>query len=370
MDIRQNKTSSKRGDTMTMIKTQSKEKSKNPMVKIMLIAIAVIVIGAVSVFAGFNPVQESSSSKITIFTEDGFMEVTTDKTLVEQILEDADITIDDKYQRVYPALDQELESDYITITNGASIVLRVDGEEFVIVSWAETVAELLAEQSIEIDGDMMNLSLDEPLQSGQEIEIIRVNTELVYEELSMPSKVTFKNDSTLALGTEKVHTQPKEGTKRLTYEITYHDGVEVSRIIVSEDIITEPVVGISLRGTLASVSRGGSRVTVPSQSPEPSKLGTNNAVEGIASYYGAELHGNFTASGVPFDKNALTAAHLTLPFGTKVKVTHLVTGKSVIVVINDRGPHIAGRIIDLSTAAAREIGVYPGIAKVRIEVLK
>lgn len=79
--------------------------------------------------------------------------------------------------------------------------------------------------------------------------------------------------------------------------------------------------------------------------------------EGDASYYADSLHGNKTASGEPYDKNAFTAAHRTLPFGTRVKVTYLKTGKTIDVVINDRGPHAKGRIIDLSGAAARRIGM-------------
>lgn len=78
---------------------------------------------------------------------------------------------------------------------------------------------------------------------------------------------------------------------------------------------------------------------------------------GIASYYGRELAGARTASGARFDPGALTAAHRTLPFGTRVQVTNAATGDSVIVTINDRGPFHGNRLIDLSEAAAREIGI-------------
>ena len=92
--------------------------------------------------------------------------------------------------------------------------------------------------------------------------------------------------------------------------------------------------------------------------------------QGDASYYADSLHGNKTASGEPYDKQALTAAHRTLPFGTKVKVTYLKTGKSVEVVINDRGPHAKGRIIDVSAAAARSLGLIDdGHGEVKLEVL-
>ncbi len=91
---------------------------------------------------------------------------------------------------------------------------------------------------------------------------------------------------------------------------------------------------------------------------------------GEASWYGTWHHGRPTASGAPFDQHALTAAHPTLPLGTKATVTNLATGASVDVVVNDRGPYVYGRDIDLSRAAAQAIGVIrPGAAAVRIEVV-
>ena len=78
---------------------------------------------------------------------------------------------------------------------------------------------------------------------------------------------------------------------------------------------------------------------------------------GVASYYGKRFHGRRTASGERFDMNGYTAAHRTLPFGSRVSVTNPRTGKSVVVRINDRGPFHGGRTIDLSRAAAEEIGI-------------
>ncbi len=88
---------------------------------------------------------------------------------------------------------------------------------------------------------------------------------------------------------------------------------------------------------------------------------------GVASYYWQPQR---VASGGMFNPNAMTAAHKTLPFGTKVRVTHQATGRAVTVTINDRGPYIAGRVIDLSLAAAGELGMKSaGIAKVSLTVL-
>ena len=91
---------------------------------------------------------------------------------------------------------------------------------------------------------------------------------------------------------------------------------------------------------------------------------------GIASYYANRFHNRPTASGELYNKNSLTGAHKTLPFGTKVKVTRVSNNKSVIVRINDRGPYSKKRVIDLSYKGAKEIGlIRDGITKVKIEVL-
>ena len=91
---------------------------------------------------------------------------------------------------------------------------------------------------------------------------------------------------------------------------------------------------------------------------------------GVASWYGNWHHGRPTASGARFDMNKLTAAHRSLPLGTAVRVTNLANGRAVEVTINDRGPYVDGRVIDLSRRAARDLAMLEtGLASVRIEVL-
>jgi len=91
---------------------------------------------------------------------------------------------------------------------------------------------------------------------------------------------------------------------------------------------------------------------------------------GMASYYGHQHHGQRTASGERFDMHEMTAAHRTLPFGTRVRVTNLENGRSVVVRINDRGPWKKGRVVDLSYDAARELHmVGAGTTRVRVDVL-
>ncbi len=99
------------------------------------------------------------------------------------------------------------------------------------------------------------------------------------------------------------------------------------------------------------------------------KVGT--ITTGQASYYSDKLHGNTTASGETYDKRAMTCAHKTYPFGTVLKVTNMSNGNSVKVTVNDRGPFKAGRIVDVSGAAAEKLGMkMAGVVSVKVEIIK
>jgi rare lipoprotein A len=97
---------------------------------------------------------------------------------------------------------------------------------------------------------------------------------------------------------------------------------------------------------------------------------SSSGAVGTASFYHRSFEGRRTASGEPYDRRRLTAAHRTLPFGSRVRVTNLENGLSVVVLVNDRGPFRKGRVIDVSEEAARELGFYrAGTARVRVEEL-
>jgi rare lipoprotein A len=112
---------------------------------------------------------------------------------------------------------------------------------------------------------------------------------------------------------------------------------------------------------------------VPAPNTRPAKPGHDHPryeENGLASWYGKRYHGRRTASGQRFDMNALTAAHRTLPFGTRVEVTNLGNGRALVVVINDRGPFVKGRVIDVSRRAAANLGfLRKGLARVRMRVV-
>ena len=112
-------------------------------------------------------------------------------------------------------------------------------------------------------------------------------------------------------------------------------------------------------------------ITAPAVQPPPAQPNVVSVSTGEASWYGPGFYGNRTASGEVFRPGTLTAAHRTLPFGTKVRVTNLWNGRSAVVRINDRGPFIGHRVIDLAHGAATQLGlVASGIAQVKLEVLR
>lgn len=129
------------------------------------------------------------------------------------------------------------------------------------------------------------------------------------------------------------------------------------------------VFSAMLMPLLLTVSAAAQEVEV-TESPVADIVDETEIGSGMASYYGKELAGNRTASGERFDPGELTAAHRSLPFGSMVRVTNTSNGDSVIVRINDRGPFSHGRVIDVSTAAAREIGMHrSGTARVKLALL-
>ena len=120
---------------------------------------------------------------------------------------------------------------------------------------------------------------------------------------------------------------------------------------------------------------GGGRIAKPRKTAHPvdvSLISRKNAYQvGVASYYGEKFHGRKTANGETFNMYKMTAAHRVLPLGTMIRVTHLTNGRRVVVKVNDRGPFIEGRVLDLSFAAALELEmVSAGTAEVMIEIVR
>lgn len=129
--------------------------------------------------------------------------------------------------------------------------------------------------------------------------------------------------------------------------------------------------GAEIAASSAAAGRG--RIAKPRKTAHPvdvSQISRKNAYQvGVASYYGEKFHGRKTANGETFNMYKMTAAHRVLPLGTMIRVTHLTNGRRVVVKVNDRGPFIEGRVLDLSFAAALELEmVAAGTAEVMIEI--
>lgn len=138
---------------------------------------------------------------------------------------------------------------------------------------------------------------------------------------------------------------------------TAADGRAAARLIAADALAATPAAPVR-------------PPTIPVRGDRTAREPAIASYDGVASWYGHGFAGQRTASGERFDPARFTAAHRTLPFGTRLRVTHLRTGRSVEVAVNDRGPYVRGRDLDLSRAAAEAIGlVGSGHADVRIEVL-
>jgi rare lipoprotein A len=138
---------------------------------------------------------------------------------------------------------------------------------------------------------------------------------------------------------------------------------------VSRPPSSQRVAAVTRQQHRVARSRRASRTQTPqAKSTRTQNTRTQHASNGLASFYS---HGSRTASGEKFNASELTAAHRTLPFGTRVRVTNLTTGRAVTVRVNDRGPFVKGRVIDVSRAAAQSLGmVGKGVAKVKLDVVQ
>jgi hypothetical protein len=177
--------------------------------------------------------------------------------------------------------------------------------------------------------DIVEPRLRTPLQAGIEVRVIRVLRKEVAEDLPIPYPTEIRKSGDLMVGIRRIVQEGAPGLLRKRFEVRLEDGIEVERRLTGSEVIREPVSRIVVEGTRPP-----------------------NVQSGLASWY---------------HRVGMVAAHRTLPFGTEVRVTNLANGRSVVVVINDRGPYVGGRIIDLSDDAyARLATLGSGTIQVRI----
>jgi len=130
------------------------------------------------------------------------------------------------------------------------------------------------------------------------------------------------------------------------------------------------IIGCAVAGLITLSPKSEARLSGSLSVPRLSVAPSEEHETGVASWYGQEFQGNATASGEVFDPNGLTAAHHTFPFGTTIRVTNLGNRKTILLRVNDRGPNLGKRLLDVSWAAANRLGfLHSGTTKVRVEVV-
>lgn len=237
---------------------------------------------------------------------------------------------------------------------GTPVELRVAGT----VGDALTAAKVTPDED-----DVVTPAADTSLTDGMAISYTNVEQRTTTKEEPVPFEKKEEKSDELEQGKTKVTTEGVNGVKTQNFVEVYHNGTLVSSELQNEQVTKEPVTQVTKVGT--------KKASKPSESGsgsgDGSDLGPAKGSSCQASYY---WQGQTTASGERFNPNDLTAAHKTLPLGSKVKVTNPSNGKTVVVRINDRGPYVAGRCLDLSKAAMETIGgTSSGVINVNYEVL-
>lgn len=230
-----------------------------------------------------------------------------------------------------------VEGMAVVVRNAVHTTVRVDGEVRDVVTSATTIRELLARAGIELgELDFVRPDLGVRPTEGMRIRVVRVKRVVEEKRIRIPFSYVERHDASLERGTRKTVLKGAEGLKVRRVSVTLEDGRQVASRLLSEEVIREP------RNQVVRVGTG-----------QPAFRGHGRTQTGAASWY---------------RRAGLTAAHRTLPFGTVVKVTNLANGHSVNVRINDRGPFIEGRVIDLSDGAFAELApLSTGVIRVRLE---
>lgn len=250
------------------------------------------------------------------------------------------------------------------------------------VSAVGTVADALKAAKISVDSnDVSKPGLGTPLADGMKITLTMVDQKSQKRRVAVPFSTKRVENPSMAKGATEIATKGVKGTNEETWTVVYKDGKKVSEKKVSTKVVKAPVTQVVKVGTKKaesssassrsnSRSRSNSGSTSNAGSRSNSGSASNPVTRGstcVASTYGEGdgTAGGPTASGETFDPSALTAASRTLPLGSTIRVTNVNNGRTVTVRINDRGPYVGGRCLDLSTAAMNAIAPGQGLVTVR-----
>ncbi|MGV8848264.1 MAG: septal ring lytic transglycosylase RlpA family protein [Propionibacteriaceae bacterium] len=224
------------------------------------------------------------------------------------------------------------------VSSAHKVTVTADGSTATITA-SGTVAEALVGAGITLGvTDEVTPALSTPIAEGTAISVVRVTTRTVTKTIAVPYTTTTTKDPALAKGTTTVKTAGVNGEASETWNQTVRDGQVSSEVRVSSVLTKQAQAQVAVVGTKTATPTA----TTPAA--------TGNTCG--ASWYAS---GSRTANGEAFNPDGITAAHKTLPFNTLVKVTNVANGQSIVVRINDRGPFIAGRCLDLARGAFSQI---------------
>ncbi|MEX0657576.1 MAG: septal ring lytic transglycosylase RlpA family protein [Egibacteraceae bacterium] len=269
----------------------------------------------------------------------------------------------------------------VQVRTPVPVTVAVDGAHHEVITDAPSVIAVLDGLGVERGPhDQVTPAPESAPEAGTHITVQRVTITEEARQETIEFGVDERPTDALPRGQRREVRAGQHGVLELVEEVVRIDGVDQTRNRTAERVVREPEPAVVEIGTAArprSPTPSPPAPSAPAPAPAPAPAvapaaatapaPTGNAQEGEASRYASYFAGRSTANGETYDPAALTAAHRTLPMGTRVRVTNLANGKTVTVRINDRGPFVQGRIIDLSQAAFSRIGAPgTGILDVRI----
>ncbi len=339
---------------MEKLKGYFKRSSKGTKVTL-LIAMALIA-GSVAVF--------SNMKQVTIAVDGKELKVTTFSSTYAQVLEKENITVGSKDKAV-PAVDSKVtKGGTLTITRAVNVKVSVDGKTLDIKSAEANVEDMLVAEGLKIaEQDKVLPARDSKLQDGLAIKVVRVNTADITEVSKIDFSTVYKSDSSLLSGVKKVVQAGAAGEKSTLFRVTYENGEEVSRTLVSTTVTKEPVQKVVSTGTAVAsaatltASRGGD-------------FSTSKVINmKTTAYCSAETGSNITASGAvavrnPSGWSTIAVDPRVIPLGTKVYVEGY--GYAIA---QDTGGAIKGNIIDVYFNSMSEVSAW-GVKYVNVYILQ
>ncbi|MSS44541.1 septal ring lytic transglycosylase RlpA family protein [Cutibacterium sp. WCA-380-WT-3A] len=292
---------------------------------------------------------------------------------VSEVLEQLNQSDPDNLVSVSRSLDISRAGLSFSMQTAKHVTVTVAGKTQTVTA-VGTVADAFKAAKVDVDSnDIVNPGFGTPLADGMKISLTMVDQKTQKRRVSVPFATKKVKDSALAKGETEITVKGVNGINEETWTAVFKDGKKVSEKKVSSKVVKAPVAQVVKVGTRTSdpSSSTSSSSRRSSSGSSASQASSSNPVTSgttcVASTYGEGdgTAGGPTASGETFNPSAFTAASRTLPLGSTIRVTNVNNGRTVTVRINDRGPYVGGRCLDLSTAAMNAIAPGEGLVTVR-----